>query len=74
MSTDDVIPKNLDLSRFVGQWVLICDNKVLANNKNLTKLKKDIDNCKKTPTIAKIPEKDTLIFYNGDYFQICKRT
>ena len=62
MATIDVLPENLDLSKFRGEWVIICNNKVLANNKDLTKLKKQIKNCKQTPTIAKIPENDILIF------------
>ena len=62
MSTDDVIPKNLDLSKFVGQWVVICNNQLVASDKNLLNLKDKIAKCKKTPTIAKIPENDTLIF------------
>lgn len=52
----------MDLSKYLGQWVVICDNKVIAHNKDLTKIAKDIDRCKKTPTITKIPETDTLIF------------
>lgn len=62
MSISEVLPKDLDLSGFIGQWVVICDSKVVANDKNLIKLKKNIEQCKHTPTILKIPENDTLIF------------
>ncbi len=62
MSTSEVLPENLDLSQFIGQWVVICDSKVVANGKDLIKLKKDIEQCKHTPTILKIPENDTWIF------------
>lgn len=62
MTIINSIPKDLDLSNFIGQWVVISGNKVIANNKNITKLQKEIDSCKGTPTIIKIPEKDTLIF------------
>ena len=61
MRDNNILP-NTDLSRYLGEWVLICDDKVIAHNKNLTKISKEIDNCKKSPTIAKIPKKDTLIF------------
>ena len=52
----------MDLSRYIGQWVVICDNKVVAHDKDLTKIAKDISRCRKIPTIAMIPETDTLIF------------
>jgi len=61
MAKDDVLP-NIDLSGYLGQWVVICENKVIAHNKDLTKIAKDIDRCKRAPTITKIPEKETLIF------------
>jgi len=57
----EVLPK-VDLSRYIGQWVVICNKKVIAHNKDLTKIQKDIDKCKITPTVTKIPKKDTLIF------------
>jgi hypothetical protein len=62
MAINQVLPRGIDLSKFIGQWVIICENKVVASNKDLTKLQKDIDRCERTPTIAKIPENDTLIF------------
>jgi len=61
MKTNNILP-NSDLSKYVGKWVVICKNKVIANNKDITKLKKDIENCKTIPTIAKIPKKEILIF------------
>jgi len=62
MSTKEVLPEGIDFTKFLGQWVLIYDNTVIANNKDLVKLQKEISNCKRTPTIAKIPVEDTLIF------------
>ncbi len=62
MSTKEVLSEGIDFTKFLGQWVLICDNTVIANNKDLTKLQKEISSCKRTPTIAKIPVEDTLIF------------
>ena len=61
MGIDNVLPK-IDLTQFLGQWIIICEDKVIAHNKDLTKLTKDIKNCKRAPTITKIPKEDTLIF------------
>jgi len=61
MATYTVLPK-IDLTPFVGEWVVICEKKVVAHDKKLSKLSKEIDKCKKSPTVAKIPKEDTLIF------------
>jgi len=52
----------IDFSEYKGQWVVICNEKVIASDKKLNKLKKDIKACKTTPTIAKIPEEEVMIF------------
>jgi hypothetical protein len=62
MVINEVLTKNVDFSKYVGQWVVICENKLVAHNKSLNNINKDIKNCKRVPTIAKIPEKGTLIF------------
>jgi len=62
MVINQVLSKNMDFSKYVGQWVVICNDQVVAHDKNLNNIEKDIKNCKRTPTIAKIPKKDTLIF------------
>ena len=62
MVIHDVLPKKLDLSRYVGQWVVICEDKIVAHAKDLTKIRKAIDKCKRQPTVAKIPKKEILIF------------
>ena len=59
---EQVLTQKVDFSRYVGQWVVICENKVVAHDKNLNKVQKEIKECKRIPTIAKIPKKDTLIF------------
>ena len=59
---EQVLTQKVDFSRYVGQWVVICENKVVAHDKNLNKVQKEIKECKRVPTIAKIPKKDTLIF------------
>lgn len=62
MVIHDVLPRKLNLSRYVGQWVVVCEDKIVAHNRDLVKLRKDIDNCKRAPTIAKIPKEEILIF------------
>ena len=51
----------LDLSDYLGEWVAISNNKIIAHSKDINELKKVIKNNKK-PLITKIPKKDTLIF------------
>ena len=62
MTINQVLPESIDFSKYLGQWVVVCDKKVVAHNKDLTKIKKEIAKCKRAPTIAKIPKKETLIF------------
>jgi hypothetical protein len=62
MTINEVLPRNLDLSKYVGQWVVICNNIVIAHDKTLNKIEKEINTCKTTPVIAKIPKKEILIF------------
>ncbi len=59
--TKDVLPK-ADYSKYLGQWVVISNNKVIAHNKNLRNISGDIKKCRATPIIAKIPKEETLIF------------
>jgi len=61
MTINKVLPDS-NLAKYIGEWVVICKNDVVAHNKDLKKIKKDIKKCKTTPTVAKIPKKDTLIF------------
>ena len=62
MAIKEVLPPKLNLSKYIGEWVVICENKVVAHNKDLTNIKKEITKCKLSPTIAKIPKKEILIF------------
>jgi len=61
MNNEEVLPK-IDYSGYIGEWVVICENKIIAHDKNLSKIKEEIKNCRTTPMIAKIPKKETLIF------------
>ena len=60
MAAENVLTQNL--AKYVGQWVVICGDKVIAHDKDLNKIESTINSCQTTPTIAKIPKKETLIF------------
>ena len=62
MAVQEVIPKSADISQYVGEWVVTCDDKIIAHNKDLTKIKKEIASCKKIPTLIKVPEERIMIF------------
>jgi len=62
MAINEVLPSRIDFSKYVGQWVVICENKIVAHDKNLNNVEKEIKKCKKVPVVAKIPKKETLIF------------
>jgi uncharacterized protein DUF5678 len=55
---------NLDVSEYVGEWIAINDNKVLAHGKSITKVFKKAakQSPHKSPLIARVPEKGTSIF------------
>jgi len=52
----------MDLSRYLGEWVAISGNKVIGHSKNINALKKELNKIKTTPLITKVPKKDTMIF------------
>lgn len=53
-----------NLHPYLGEWVAICDNKVVAHGKNVKNVfeeaKKKYPNNK--PLLTKVPSKETLIF------------
>jgi len=52
-----------DLRQYMGDYVIIADEKVILSGKSLTKILKEFraKYPDKTPKIAKIPEEDALI-------------
>lgn len=54
----------LDMSEFIGEWVVIIDGEIVAHGKNVKEvLKEAITRFPgKRPMIARIPEKETMIF------------
>ncbi len=62
MAVKEVLPKKVDFTKYLGQWVVICEEKVVAHDKDLRKVTNEIKACKRVPVVAKIPKKQTLIF------------
>jgi len=52
----------LDTPKYRGQWVVVCNNQIVAHGKNLKKLEKDILSCKTAPLIMKVPQKQVLLY------------
>ena len=54
----------LDVKDFIGEWVAICKDKVVAHDKNLKKVYKEAKRkCpRQRPLVAKVPDKGTMIF------------
>jgi hypothetical protein len=54
----------MDMKQYIGEWVAICNDKVIAHDKNLKKVyKKAKDECpKQRPLVTKVPDKGTMIF------------
>ena len=54
----------LDLSKYIGKWIAICEGKIICEGINMKKVfgeaKKTCPN--KRPLIVKVPESETMIF------------
>lgn len=61
MKHEELLPAH-ELAPYVGQWVVISENRVIAHSANLTELDEQIRKCKPVPVIAKIPKNEVLIF------------
>ena len=54
---------DLDTKKYLGHWVAIKGNEVIAHGKDFKSvLAKSKEKAKRRPFIAKIPEKATMIF------------
>ena len=53
-----------NLSGYRGEWVAICDQKIISHGKNVKKVFREVKKkCpKKKPLITKVPETQTMIF------------
>lgn len=54
----------LDVSKYIGKWIAICDEKVVSSGKNPKRVLKLVKaKCpNKRPLLTKVPEKATMIF------------
>ena len=53
-----------DVSDYIGEWIAICDGKLISHGKNVKEVFIEAKSkCPgKRPLIARIPEKETMIF------------
>ena len=53
-----------DLSKYIGEWIAICNGKIVAEGKDIKDVYKEAKKkCpNKRPLITKVPEKETMIF------------
>lgn len=53
-----------NLSPYTGQWIAICENKIVAHGKELKEVFREAKKKypAKKPLITKVPEKETMIF------------
>lgn len=54
--------KPIDFSKYAGEWVVICNDEIIAHNVDLRKIHDKISKCKTTPTITKVPKEEVWIF------------
>lgn len=55
---------NVNLDKYIGEWVAICDNKIISHGKDVKKVYEESNKkCGgKRPLLTKVPEKETMIF------------
>ena len=53
-----------DVSEYIGEWVALCDGKIVSHGKNVKEVFNDSTmKCPgKRPLIVRVPEKETMIF------------
>ncbi len=61
--------QDVDLSSYTGEWVAVCDRKVVSHGKNVkTVFHAAKKKCQgKIPHLAKVPGKETWIFFHGSF-------
>ena len=53
-----------NVDHYIGQWVAICDQKIVSHGKSVKKVFKEAkEKCpKERPLLTRIPNKETMIF------------
>jgi hypothetical protein len=64
MADDYAVFMQTDLSPYIGEWVAICDGKIVAHDVSLKKTHEiAASKCpKKAPLFTKVPSSDAMIF------------
>jgi hypothetical protein len=54
----------IDVKGYIGQWVAICNQKIVAHGKDVKKVFHEAkEKCPKArPLITRVPDKETMIF------------
>ena len=50
------------LGKHPGEWVIICNNKIVAHHKDLRAIQDKLATCKGTPIVAKFPKENVWLF------------
>jgi len=55
-----------DVSRYIGEWVAICDKKIVSHGKSVREVVKEANQKYpgKRPLIVRIPEKNLIVMQN----------
>ena len=53
-----------NMDKFIGEWVAVCNQKIVSHGKNVKKVFKEAkEKCpKERPFLTRIPDKETMIF------------
>lgn len=55
---------NLNVDKFIGQWIAICDEKIVSHGQCFKEVFKEAkEKCPhKRPMVTKVPDKEAMIF------------
>jgi len=53
-----------NIDKYIGEWIAICDKKIISHGKNVKKVFKEAKvKCPtKKPLLTRVPNKETMIF------------
>ena len=53
-----------NISNYIGEWIAICDKKIVAHGKDVKKVFKEakLKHPKERPLLTRVPDKETMIF------------
>ncbi len=53
--------KRVGLSKYKGEWVLLCEDKVVAHSNDAQTLRNAVKKCKSIPTLMLVPKHKLLL-------------